>query len=470
MREKKAIRKQFYMVLIGMIICISLAVFCYRSAEEAIIDNEQESLKNLAKVTAKSLESNLEARKKLVNASVPGDLKNVDEIERELLSQEEPVLEELQLKNDGYCIVTTEDGTVIIPNDYEDDEISFSHAADNGCSVIWIYDTEDGSPKRTQKLIAYEKFGLSLEKFVLYIIEDYDKVIQPIEKMAFYFVVLGIVVIFCTVGFISKLVEQKKKEELLVKELQYEKKINEAMKEQEGLMQKYNHSKTMSILTNSVAHEFNNLMTPIVLYADLLNENEEVYQVMPEEVTELKSATIRCEELAKQLLDYSRLGKAEKVLTDYDATFAVNEAVNIASKLVPEHIRLKRNICKTSYYVHGQVGALNQILINLVSNAVNAIKEGGEIKIQFGVSTDDTRAVRLVVEDNGTGIDPAVQRHIFQPFFTTNTEGKGMGIGLLVVKQLTEEHGGTIWVKTEKGKGTMFVLDFPIVVSKNNTM
>ena len=236
------------------------------------------------------------------------------------------------------------------------------------------------------------------------------------------------------------------------------------MKNQESLMQKYNHSKTMSVLTGSIAHEFNNLMTPIVLYTDLLEENEVVYREMPDEIAELKSATKRCEELAKQLLSYSRQGKAEKVLTDYDATYAVREGVNMVRKLLPANISFKESICKTTYHIHGQVGALNQILRNLTTNAMHAMKDGGTLSIQFGLSTDDDRKVRLVVEDTGSGIPPEIKRQVFQPFFTTKQAGEGTGIGLTVVKRLTEEHGGTIRVKTDVGKGTMFILDFPRVM------
>lgn len=228
-------------------------------------------------------------------------------------------------------------------------------------------------------------------------------------------------------------------------------------------MQKYNHSKTMSVLTGSIAHEFNNLMTPIVLYTDLLEENEVVYREMPDEIAELKSATKRCEELAKQLLSYSRQGKAEKVLTDYDATYAVREGVNMVRKLLPANISLKENICKIVYYIHGQLGAMNQILLNLTTNAMHAMKDGGILSIQFGLSTDDDTKVRLIIEDTGSGIPPEIKRQVFQPFFTTKQAGEGTGIGLTVVKRLTEEHGGTIRVKTEVGKGTMFILDFPRV-------
>ncbi len=380
---------------------------------------------------------------------------NLDEI-----YTEEQGLSSLQLGNDGYCIVRSGDVT-IMPSAYDETELSISHSADNGCTIEWVYETDSGTAQSRQKLIAYDTVKVAEREYMLYIIEDYDKVMRPIENISLYISFLAIAILLWTTGFAYKIIEHQKKEALLVKELQHEKILNETMKKQEGLMQKYNHSKTMSVLTGSIAHEFNNLMTPIVLYADLLEENEVVYNEMPEEIDELKSATKRCEELAKQLLSYSRQGKTEKVLTDYDATYAIREAVNIVSKLLPANVELKTNICKTSYYICGQVGALNQILLNLTTNAIHAMSEGGVLQVQFGLSTEDDNKVRLVVEDSGKGIPDDVKMKIFQPFFTTKQVGEGTGIGLTVVKRLTEEHGGRIRVKTEKGKGTTFILDFP---------
>ena len=383
---------------------------------------------------------------------------NLDEI-----YMQEQALSGLKLRNSGYCLVRDAGGTTVMPSGYEEKELSLSHMDQNGCTIQWIYEAKDGIPQRTQMLVAREAVRIAEEELFLYIVEDYGEVIRPIEQTALYFFLLGTAVIILAALLLYKFMEQRKKEELLVKELQHEKTLNEAMKEQEGLMQKYNHSKTMSVLTGSIAHEFNNLMTPIVLYADLLEENEVVSQEMPEEVTELKSAAGRCEELARQLLSYSRQGKAEKVCTDYDASYAVQEAVNIARKLLPKEIRLKENICRTPYYIHGQPGALNQILLNLEANAVHAMKEGGTLRVWFGLSADDEKNVRLVVEDTGTGIAPDIRQRVFHPFFTTKKAGEGTGIGLTVVKRLTEEHGGYVRVKTEVGKGTTFILDFPRV-------
>ena len=110
------------------------------------------------------------------------------------------------------------------------------------------------------------------------------------------------------------------------------------------------------------------------------------------------------------------------------------------------------------------MGALNQIILNLVTNAIHAIGDKkGRIKLQFGLSVDDDQMVRLVVEDNGCGIPKDLRKHVFEPFFTTKKDGKGTGIGLTVVKRMVEEHGGWIQVQSEEEKGTTFIMNFPRV-------
>ena len=147
-------------------------------------------------------------------------------------------------------------------------------------------------------------------------------------------------------------------------------------------------------------------------------------------------------------------------------TFAVRESVNIIRKLVPNYIELKINICETPYYVKGQIGSLNQILLNLMTNAAHAMSGGGTLTIQFGLSAESENVLRLIVEDTGSGIPQEIQRQVFQPFFTTKKEGEGTGIGLTVVKRLTEEHGGNIAVSTKEGKGTRFLLEIPRVMTE----
>lgn len=87
----------------------------------------------------------------------------------------------------------------------------------------------------------------------------------------------------------------------------------------------------------------------------------------------------------------------------------------------------------------------------------------GVLKIEFGLSTDDDKFVRLIVEDTGEGIPTEIRQKVFQPFFTTKKANEGTGIGLTVVRRLAEEHRGIVRVKTEIGKGTIFIVDFPYV-------
>lgn len=383
---------------------------------------------------------------------------NLDEV-----YEEEQALSGLEIEEGRYCLVKSSAGETVMPMKNVQRDISLEERAGENCTIEWVYETADGIPKRIKKLIASKEIIIGEEHFYLYMVDNYKKIIQPIERVALYFFLFCICLLFTSGVFIYQLVSQHEKETELVRKLQHERTLNEVMKKQEGLMQKYNHSKTMTVLTGVLAHEFNNLMTPIVLYAELLEDNEVVVHEMPEEISELKSAAVRCGELAKQLLDYSRQGRAEKILVNYDATYAVHEAVNIVKKLIPEKVELKENICKMPYYIHGQAGAMNQIVLNLSTNAIYAMKEGGTLTICFGKNAENEKEVRLVIEDTGSGIPKQVRQKVFQPFFTTKPTGEGTGIGLTVVRRLTEEHGGRIHVKSEEGKGTIFILDFPIM-------
>lgn len=388
---------------------------------------------------------------------------NLDEV-----YEEEQALSNLKLGNGGYCVVKDKNGITVMSGDGgNEEELSVSEYKETDCEVVWSYQVRGGTPERTRRLIAYDTAEFGGEQFRLCVVESYDGIVEPIDRIALYLAVLGLVLLLWISLFISRLVQQRRKEEKLKMELQHEKELNEAneaLRNQENLMQKYNHSKTMAVLTGAIAHEFNNLMTPVVLYSELLIENETVQREMPDETAELSATAKRCEDLARQLLDYSRQGRAEKVLSVYNATFAVESSVCMVERLVPDNITLRTAVCQTKYYVRGQVGALNQIILNLAANAIHAIGERrGAIGIQFGRSTEDERMARLVVEDDGGGIPVAVRQHIFEPFFTTKCEEGGNGIGLTVVKRLTEEHGGSIRVKSEEGKGTIFMMDFPWV-------
>ena len=536
-------RKELIISAIGLILLMLSAVFCYRTVRDAIVNNEKESVQNIAEVSSHSLRATLQGKSNLVYAALSGDMASEESIEASLLKigekgkyisldqieylkkweadscekagknpgqviagpiqktnqggyvlyltkavymnrsiagyvqielnldeiyEEEQDLSNLSIGSHGYCIVKDTDGTTIMADaKNEKEEIAFSSKDISGCEVVWSYEVEGGSPKKTQKLLAYNTVDFNGVQFVLCVVEDYRDITAPIMRIAFYLSLFGVLILVWIGIFGYRILQQQKEEEKLKMELVHEKELNEAneaMKNQENLMQKYNHSKTMTFLTGALAHEFNNLMTPIVLYSELLSDNDTVMQEMPEEVYELNASAKRCEELARQLLDYSRQGRAERVLSEYNATFAVESSISIVSRLFPENIKFETSVCSTPYYIKGQLGALNQIILNLVTNAIHAIGDKkGRVKLQFGLSVDDDQMVRLVIEDNGCGIPKELRKHVFDPFFTTKKVGEGNGIGLTVVKRMVEEHGGWMQVQSEEGKGTTFIMNFPRV-------
>lgn len=525
MRKRESVKNKIIVAILGTFLLVGLALLCYFSVEKAIVESEQESMKSLAKVNARSLMASLQAKSNLIYAALSGDMEDEEDIRKGMLKvgekgnyiplnqleelegwrqkeckeagvrpgevvsgpifksdegyyvlcmtkavymdqsiagyvqielnldeiyTEEQALSNLQLANGGYCIVKDAEGRTIMPGSEETEEFSIAQKEKSRVLRVWTYKTEYGVPQKIQKLVSYETIDIDGEELNLYIIEDYQQIIRPVRRVAVYFCLFGILIFSWTGFFIYKTVTHQKEEE------------------QGMLMQKYNHSKTMEVLSGAIAHEFNNMMTPIVLYAEIFEENETVCRELPEEVSELKSTAKRCEELAGQLLNYSRQGRIERQTVEYDASMAVQESVNMIEKLLPKNIRLRTNLCRTPYYVKGQLGSLNQILLNLSTNAIYEMKEeGGSLNISFGLSLDSDRFLRLIVEDTGKGIPAEVQRQIFRPFFTTKAAGEGTGIGLTVVKRLAEEHGGSIFVKTEEGKGTRFLLEFPRVFLEN---
>lgn len=387
------------------------------------------------------------------------------ELDLDEIYEEGQALSMLASKGQGICIVKNAAGEIVMPGNAEEGNVKFTLSQDkkSGCFVEWVYEGVEGVPQKVRKLVAVDTVSIGEEQLSLCIMKDYDAVIKPIESISLSFFLIGFILLVWIGWFLYKIVNQHKEEEQLIAELEYEKELNAALSNQEGLMRKYNHSKTMGVLTGAIAHEFNNLMTPIILYTDLLEENEIVCSQVPDEIEELKSSALRCGELAGQLLQYTRLGRAEKILVDYNATYAVKESVHIVERLLPEGVRLETAICDTSYYINGQIGALNQIIINLTSNGIHAMNELGELTIQFGISVEDKRMLRLIIKDTGSGIPPEIRERIFEPFFTTKGEKQGTGIGLTVVKRLVEEHGGYIRVEVREQQGTMFVIDIPKV-------
>jgi signal transduction histidine kinase len=216
---------------------------------------------------------------------------------------------------------------------------------------------------------------------------------------------------------------------------------------------------SLGTMLSGVAHELNNPLSNIWTACQLLLEElgEGDIEAQRELLLRIDEQGERARNIVRALLDFAR-----------DAGFR-KEPVALA-KLVEQSLVFLKGEVPTAVTVAADIPAdivlnadrqrLQQVLINLIKNAVDATAEGGEVKIGARRLSDEA-AVEIVVSDSGAGIDPTILPRIFDPFFTTKDVGKGMGLGLFVVHQIVEEHDGTISVVSEKGAGTAFHIRLP---------
>ncbi len=251
-----------------------------------------------------------------------------------------------------------------------------------------------------------------------------------------------------------------------------EKKLVEEMKDnlEEQLLQSQK-MEAIGRLAGGVAHDFNNILTIIKVNSELLlsrMENENPYR---KKIDDIRGASERAANLTRQLLAFSR----KQVLKPIELNFnkVIKNVKDMLQTLVGEAIVIKTDLAYELGDVRADPSQMEQVILNLVVNARDAMPRGGEITIRTSdvyvedPQTDEDnslqrgRYVLLTVSDTGVGMDKEVQSHIFEPFYTTKDVGKGTGLGLSTVYGIVKQSGGYITVNSNPGKGTQFNIYMP---------
>jgi PAS domain S-box-containing protein len=224
-------------------------------------------------------------------------------------------------------------------------------------------------------------------------------------------------------------------------------------------------------LAGGVAHEFNNYLGVILGYSELLAEDTAANEKLRRYLKEIKGATQHAASLTRQLLAFSRKQVPEPKLVDLNQI--IWEAHNLLRRLVPANIEVVPALASTVGRVKIDSAQIQQILINLLVNARDAMPQGGKVFIETSdAELDETFAsqhvgfrpgsyVLLSIRDTGTGIDTETRSHLFEPFYTTKEPGRGTGLGLSTVYGIVKQSGGHIRVESSEGKGTAFHIYLP---------
>ena len=227
-------------------------------------------------------------------------------------------------------------------------------------------------------------------------------------------------------------------------------------------------------LTGGIAHDFNNILSVILANAELVAASVEPAHTEPQgDIQDIQAAANRGAEMIKKLLGFSR--QAELQMQPVNLVEVVRGMAGMLRRLLPESIGIEvHGEDKPVGAVRADIGAVEQIFVNLATNARDAMPDGGTLRIECTeVKIDDEyhtthpwvvpgTYVCLAVSDTGVGMDEQTKAKVFEPFFTTKPPGKGTGLGMAMIYGLTKQHGGFVHVYSEPGRGTSIKTYFPV--------
>lgn len=253
-------------------------------------------------------------------------------------------------------------------------------------------------------------------------------------------------------------------------------KLTEELKSRTDQLEKLRQSQRMEAmgqLAGGVAHDFNNILSVIIMNCEIALNNSRIPEEIKKNCNEIKRTSERAASLTRQLLAFSR----KQVLQPkpLNANSMIYDMGSLLERLLTENINLKTKLASDLKLTLVDPGQIEQIILNLVVNARDAISKNGDIIIETANAYLDKAMacgnpkvepgeyIMIAVRDSGIGMDAETQARLFEPFFTTKGIGKGTGLGLATVYGIVSQNHGTIWVYSEVGKGTVFKIYLPVV-------
>ncbi|EKD27709.1 MAG: multi-sensor hybrid histidine kinase [uncultured bacterium] len=239
--------------------------------------------------------------------------------------------------------------------------------------------------------------------------------------------------------------------------------------------------KAIGDLASGIAHDFNNILTPILGYAGVLKDSLPGGSKFALEADQILQAALRAKDLVKRILSFSR--DSEEQFKPIKVQYPLKEALNLLRATFPSTIEFKEEIDFTAEYVLGDSTLIHQIVMNMGTNSLHAMKEKGGIfavslktvrlqrKDLFGkLSLEPGTFVRIVISDTGHGIDSSYIERIFDPYFSLKKKDEGTGLGLSIVLGIVKRMGGDISVYSEVGKGSTFNIYLPLMkINEDNS-
>ena len=249
------------------------------------------------------------------------------------------------------------------------------------------------------------------------------------------------------------------------------KRAEQALHQTENQLRQAQKMEAIGRLAGGVAHDFNNVLSVILIYSECVSSALKPGDPMRDDIAEVHKAGLRAADLTRQLLMFSRQQVMEPKVLDLNEVLVSMD--KMLQRILGEDIGLVSLPAGSLGRVRVDPSSVEQVIMNLVVNARDAMPTGGKLTIETAnVTLDEAYArdhagtkpgshVMLAVSDTGTGMDKVTQARVFEPFFTTKEKGKGTGLGLSTVFGIVQQSGGSVWIYSEAGKGTTFKIYLP---------
>lgn len=352
----------------------------------------------------------------------------------------------------------------------------------SGTSIYDSYWWTNPNLPRVRKLAAYAPVPVGDSFLILSADLDYSEVYEPVRRGFSGIVLVFVCILLVILLFLCLLLLMARRARQGSEEIRYLRSLNEVLEETQKSRESLAHHQRLQIMgtmTGGIAHEFNNLLTPIMGYADLLMAELPPSSDAWDSAQEILDAAEKAKEIVRQISSLSRKNM-ETAFSWIEAKPYLVRCMKMVQSICPANIQLQTAFQLSEEGFLGNKTELNQVLLNLCVNAFHAIgdKEGGRLLITAkpavrgelladGIADAELSGVWenylcICVADNGCGMDKATMEQIFTPFFTTKGQGRGTGLGLSIVDQIVRAHSGQITVHSEKGTGSRFCVYIPL--------
>lgn len=413
------------------------------------------------------------------------------------------LISDLRIGTNGYLLVKTSGGRIIMHPErsqwgidviegrqqlYPDldltslaDMVQLQLSEPRGVYEYYSYWWSDPALPRVKKISAHDHIDLGEDFWVVSAVVDYSDFYTPLAsgfgRLAFVFAA-GSIILLGLALYIGKLLRNQRRDS---KEIAYLRELNEVLEELHRHEENIAHQQRLQVMgamTGGIAHEFNNFLTPIMGFAELLLAELPPDSGAYDNAQEIYQASDKAKDVVRQISAMSRKN-VETVYKSTPAKQTLTHTLKMIESVCPPQIHLKSELSLGDECFLGNRTQINQVLLNLCVNAIHAIggQEGTLLikacclpRAEVAAALPDERLpaewaqyLQIEVIDNGCGMDGETQRHIFEPFFTTKKSGEGTGLGLSLADQIVRAHRGFLAVQSEVGKGSTFQLYLPVV-------